>query len=141
MPTASDLSYGYKLDRTELLPRYYARNMASIYKSLAGTRDDVLFAQIACVLSVLIGEREYGLPIGVFIQDVKGTKIRGTYDWDSRNFALSFTLKQREGDADKLTFPVRVEFLDGAAIPVVIATLIVKEAGTPDSPQLSFELR
>ena len=59
--------------------------MAAIFKELAGTRDDVLFAQIACVLSVLIGEREYGLPIGIFIQDAKGTKIRGTYQWDPRN--------------------------------------------------------
>jgi hypothetical protein len=72
--------------------------MASIFKELAGTRDDVLFAQIASVLSSLIGEREFGLPIGVFVHDAKEAKIRGTYQWDWRNFALSFALKQREGD-------------------------------------------
>jgi hypothetical protein len=115
--------------------------MPNLFEELAGIRGDVLFAQMASVLSTLIAVNHVGLPISVFVQDAKETKISGTYHWDARNFAIIFSRSHREGRAPKLIYPVTVEFRDGMANPAVIATLIVKNAGTAVSPELSSELR
>ena len=115
--------------------------MPNLFEELAGTPGEVLFAQMASVLSTLIAVNHVGLPIGVFVQDANGIKISGTYHWDARNFAIVFSRSYREGRAGKLTYPVVAQFRDGMPNPAVIAILTVTDAGTPESPELSFELR
>src|SRR5215472_10672169 len=107
--------------------------MPNVFEELAGTPGEVLFAQMASVLSTLIAVNHVGLPIGVFVQDANGIKISGTYHWDARNFAIVFSRSYREGRAGKLTYPVVAQFRDGMPNPAVIATLTVTDAGTPES--------
>jgi hypothetical protein len=119
-----------------------ARNMDADFKALKGTHDEMLFATVAQILVELIMDRKYRLPIGIFMTDAKGTKVWGTYDWDDRNFALTFKSVQRESRTAKLTCPVIIEAIDGRAVDVR-ATVVVQEEIDPDSGtgKFWFEVR
>ena len=98
----------------------------------------MLFKETTRILTELIEKREYGLPIGIHVQDADGRKVWGSYHWDAENFSLAFALKQREGHGE-FRCPVIVEFHDGTGEGS--ATAVLEEEAGPDSGKFKFELR